>query len=112
MPLPSSPAYFTSSLVTPKHCRRRIPRPPQAIKPQLSDLEGLRQRNAVLTTAKDELTAQLEHYADKFAEFQETLTKSNEVRAGGPWALGERLTGGSGTSFDGTMSRRRPCSFS
>ncbi|KAG2446456.1 hypothetical protein HYH02_008448 [Chlamydomonas schloesseri] len=53
----------------------------EAIKPQLAELEGLRQRNGVLTTAKDELTAQLEHYADKFAEFQDTLTKSNETFA-------------------------------
>ncbi|KXZ53282.1 hypothetical protein GPECTOR_7g1176 [Gonium pectorale] len=52
-----------------------------AIKPQLSELDSLRQRNAVLTAAKDELQAQLEHYADKFSEFQETLTKSNETFA-------------------------------
>jgi hypothetical protein len=43
------------------------------------ELDTLRQRNLVLTTAKDELQKQLEHYADKFAEFQDTLTKSNEV---------------------------------
>ncbi|GIL73625.1 hypothetical protein Vretifemale_3787, partial [Volvox reticuliferus] len=49
------------------------------IKPQIQELETLRQRNAVLVAAKDELQTQLEHYADKFAEFQDTLTKSNET---------------------------------
>ncbi|EFJ45267.1 hypothetical protein VOLCADRAFT_106076 [Volvox carteri f. nagariensis] len=53
----------------------------EAIKPQLVELETLRQRNALLTAAKDELQTQLEHYADKFAEFQDTLTKSNETFA-------------------------------
>ncbi|KAG2484398.1 hypothetical protein HYH03_016812 [Edaphochlamys debaryana] len=52
-----------------------------ALKPQLSELEGLRQRNAMLSAAKDELQTQLEHYADKFSEFQDTLTKSNETFA-------------------------------
>ncbi|GFR47919.1 hypothetical protein Agub_g9721, partial [Astrephomene gubernaculifera] len=53
----------------------------EALKPQLGDLDSLRQRNAVLSAAKDELQAQLEHYAEKFAEFQDTLTKSNETFA-------------------------------
>ncbi|GLI64714.1 hypothetical protein VaNZ11_008074 [Volvox africanus] len=53
----------------------------ETIKPQIQELETLRQRNAVLVAAKDELQTQLEHYANKFAEFQETLTKSNETFA-------------------------------
>lgn len=37
----------------------------------------------MLLAAKEELTAQLEHYAERFGEFQDTLQKSNEV---GAWA--------------------------
>lgn len=57
-----------------------LPSYPQTIKPQLSELDSLRQRNAMLSVAKDELQSQMEHYVQKFAEFQDTLTRSNEVR--------------------------------
>lgn len=51
----------------------------ETVAKELDTVVGMREQNVLLTESNKELKSQLEHYYEKFAEFQTTLTKSNQM---------------------------------